>query len=187
MQFTKNAAAVAAMLALCAAPRALSAQAAQTTDRSGGITLQFTVAKWVEVVSDAPSTHNLTEGDQDGVAPGQAIIDTPDGMVTREIRANTTYRLTVQGLTENGEIEFIAGESPPGTGIMLQMQCRISATEMPSSPSEYSDFLCTDSGPMEPTSSSWVTLRAYTEDPSVTENQRAGIYQATVYLQIEAL
>lgn len=187
MPFTKNAAAVAAMLALCAGPSALSAQSAQTTDRSGAITLQFTVAKWVEVVSDAPSTHNLTESDPDGVAPGQGIIDTPDGMVTREIRANTMYRLTVQGMSETGEVEFIAGQAPPGTGIILQMQCRISATEHPAAPSDYSDWLCSNSGPMVPTSSSWVTLRAYTEDPSVTENRRAGLYQATVYLQIEAL
>lgn len=186
MQFTKNAAAVAAMLALCAAPSALNAQFGQTTDRSGAITLQFTVAKWVEVVSDAPSTHDLTEN-TDGVTPGQGIIDTPEGAVTREIRANTMYRLTLQGINDLGEIEFIAGQAPPGTGIILQMQCRISATEHPASPSEYSDWLCSNSGPMVPTSSSWVTLRAYTDDPSVTENRRAGLYQATVYLQIEAL
>ncbi|MDB4950460.1 MAG: hypothetical protein JWM27_3109 [Gemmatimonadetes bacterium] len=187
MRFTKNAAAVAAMLALCAAPTALNAQSAQTTDRSGAITLQFTVAKWVEVVSHAPSTHNLTASQPEGVAPGQGSIDTPDGMVTREIKANTAYRLTLQGLSANGDVEFIAGQAPPGTGIMLKMQCRLSATEHPSAPSEYADWLCSNSGPLVPTNSSWVTLRAYTENASVTANRRAGLYQATVYLQIEAL
>ena len=184
MQFTKTAAAAAAMLALCAAPSVVNAQS-QTTDRSGAITLQFTVAKWVEVVSDAPSTHNLTEGAD--ATPGVGMIDTPDGMVTREIRANTMYRLSVVGVEDNEKVEFIAGYNVPGSGILLDMECKTSDTEMPSSPSEYKRFYCSDSGPMVPTNSTWVTLRAYTEDPAVTENRRAGLYQATVYLQIEAL
>lgn len=185
MQFTKTAAAVAAMFALCGVPSAVEAQSAQTTDRSGAITLQFTVAKWVEVVSDAPSTHNLTEGAE--AIPGAGVIDTPDGMVTREIRANTPYRLSVVGVEEDSKIEFISGGNTPGSGILLDMECKTSATEMPASPTEYQQFHCSDSGPMEPTGSSWVTLRAYTDDPSATENRRAGLYQATVYLQIEAL
>jgi hypothetical protein len=185
MQFTKTAAAVAAMLALGAAPSVVNAQLAQTTDRSGAITLQFTVAKWVEVVSDAPSTHNLTEGAE--ATPGVGMIDTPDGMVTREVRANTMYRLSVVGVAENEKLEFIAGYNVPGSGILLDMECKTSDTEMPASPSEYQRFHCFDSGPMVPTNSTWVTLRAYTEDPAVTENRRAGLYQATVYLQIEAL
>lgn len=185
MSFTKNSAAVAAMLALCVAPAALHAQS-QTSDRSGAITLQFTVAQWVEVISDAPSTHNLTEG-TDGVTPGQGMIDTPDGMVTREVRANTMYRLSVEGVAENSQVEFVAGQNSPGTGILLEMECKTSTTETPASPSEYARFNCFDSGPMVPTNSTWVTLRVFTENPSVTENLRAGLYQATVYLQIEAL
>lgn len=187
MTFTKTAAAVAALLALSGAASGLSAQA-QTSDRSGAMTLQFTIAKWVEIVSDAPSTHNLTEQSPDGgVAPGVGMIDTPDGMVTREIRANTLYRLSVQGLTETGRLEFLAGQSPAGTGILLSLQCKLSPTERPASAADYSEFDCINSGPMVPTSSSWVTLRAFTDDPAVTEDRRAGLYQATVYLQIEAL
>lgn len=188
MHFVQTVAATAALMALCGAPSALHAQFAQTSDRSGAITLQFTVAKWVEVVSDAPSTHNLTENLPDGgVAPGLGEIDTPDGTVTREVRANTPYRLSVQGLNESGELEFVAGQGAPGTGIMLSLQCRLSDTEMPAAASGYEDFDCVNSGPLAPTASSWVTLRAYADDPAVTENRAAGLYQATVYLQIEAL
>lgn len=188
MTFKKLAAVVATAAALGAAP-ALQAQSIpagpQLTDRSGAITMQFSIAKWVEVVSDAPSTHNLTGGSE-GVTPGVGMIDTPDGMVTREIKANTMYRLSVEGVQEGG-LEFVAGQGAPGTGIVLAVECKLSATEQPASPDEYDAFECSNSGPMVPTASSWVTLRAFTENPQVTEGYRAGLYQATVYIQIEAL
>jgi len=183
MQFTKMAA-LAALLTVSAAG-SLAAQA-QTTDRSGAITLQFQIAKYVEIVSHEPSTHDLTSDSPDGVTPGAGLIDTPDGTVTREVRANTMYRLSVVGADELG-VEFLAGYGAPGTGIRLKLQCKSSATEHPASPSDYQNWFCLNSGPMVPTSSSWVTLRAYTEDPSATANMQAGLYQATVYLQIEAI
>lgn len=189
MMFKKLAAFVATAAALGAAP-ALQAQSTipnpQLTDRSGAITMQFSIAKWVEVVSDAPSTHNLT-GNTAGVTPGIGIIDMPDGMVTREIRANTMYRLSVEGVDEGGGLEFVPGQSAPGTGIWLNVECKLSATEMPASPDDYDLFDCFNSGPMVPTASSWVTLRAFSDNPQVTEGYRAGLYQATVYIQIEAL
>lgn len=188
MTFQKLAAVLAATAALTAGPT-LQAQGPalpQLTDRSGAITMQFTIAKWVEIVSDAPSMHNLTGGTA-GIAPGLGMVDTPDGMVTREIKANTMYRLSVEGLTESGELEFLPGGDGPGAGILLVLQCKLSATELPASADEYDEWDCPNSGPMVPTTSAWVTLRAFTESPQATADWRAGLYQATVYLQIEAL
>ena len=36
----------------------------------------------------------------------------------RNVRANTLYRLSVEGLTESGQLEFLSGQGAPGTGIM---------------------------------------------------------------------
>lgn len=175
-----------AVLALSAAAATSSRASAQsqTSDRSGAINVQFTISKWVDILSNTASTYDLTQGLTDGLQPG-AAIGTPDGAVTREVKANTPYRLLVTGLDADGRLTFHG--SAPSSTVTLDFQCQSSADQIPSSASGYSDWSCAGSEQMEPTTSSWVTLRAYSQDPTISAEALAGVYTATVYLQIEAV
>lgn len=162
--------------------------AAQLTDQSGPVTFAVDVARHVEVVSDAPSTHNMTR-DMDwrgGYSPGLAVSTGPTLTVEppiREIRANTPYRVSVVGLRADGKLVFT---SQHGDEMALTTTCDHLASSDPQSRTLATIFDCRGSPVFSAVGTRWVLFHAYTPLRTDTNGARAGVYTATVYIQIDA-
>jgi hypothetical protein len=179
-------------LAGAAAVTAAAPSAAQLADQSGTLTFRLQVAKHVEVVSHEPSSHDLTDvWGPDGMPPGYGAIGTDNLFETsptiREVRANTPFRVTVLGLTADGKLVF---RNARGAELTLATACDMLTSTNPDDRDLLTIFDCVDSPVFlveQPMSSRWVLFHAYTPLRTDTENAAAGVYTATVYIQIDAI
>lgn len=175
-------------LAAAALLGAAAPAAAQLTDQSGPITFTVDVARYVEVVSDAPSTHNMTEWIdwRGGSAPG-LVVSTSSTLQgnppMREIRANTPYRISIVGLRADGKLVFA---NQHGDEMALTTLCDHLTTPDPASRTTATIFDCMGSPVFSAVGSRWVLFHAYTPRRTDTDGARAGVYTATVYIQIDA-
>lgn len=180
---------LAALGAVLLAPTLAFAQE-QTSDQSGAITFLVGVAPWVEVVNHDASLHIMEPWweARGGVIPGYAIstnsIHTTNP-VMREVRANTPYRLSVDGITADSRIVFT---SEHGDELTLTAVCDHLPAPDPEVRTLATIFDCRGSTPFQPsaTGSMWVLFHAYTPLRTDTEGAQAGTYSATIYIQIDA-
>ena len=159
----------------------------QLSDRSGAITFAIGVAPFVEVVNHEPSFHDFTFYAQDGVLPGYAISTSSlftTNPVEREVRANVPYRLSIVGLREDGKLVFRNAE---GDEQALTTACDNLASPDPSTRTLATIFNCQGSTTFAaPSGSRWLLFHAYTPRKEDLNNARAGVYTATIYMQIDA-
>ena len=172
--------------ALLAGSPALAQQ--QLTDRSGAITFAIGVAPFVEVVNHEPSFHDFTFYFRDGVPPGYGAISTSSLFTTnpveREVRANVPYRLSIVGLREDGKLVFRSAE---GDEQALTTACDNLASPDPSTRTLATIFNCQGSMTFAaPSGSRWLLFHAYTPRKEDLNDARAGVYTATIYMQIDA-
>lgn len=176
MKFLRTAALIAALTASVVGTADVSAQS-QTSDQSGAMTLQFTIAKYVEFISHAPSTHNLgTE-----LRPG-ALVAVPDGMVMREFRANTPFSLSVTGITSDGQMAFV---NAAGEQVMLDVACSTWDTSTVQSDLAHEDWDCNGGSLHVGRTTGWASLRLSLS--SVPYGLSAGEYSGVVFFDIEAM
>lgn len=163
-----------------------SAAQAQLTDRSGTITFTLNVARYVEVVDDQPSYHHFTRN-PDGVRPGASAIGTTSILQSnppiREVRANTPYRVSIVGLREDGQLVFT---NQHGDALALTARCDLLQTSDPATRNVSTIFECRGSPVFPAADSRWVLFHAYTPTREDLNDARAGLYQATIYIQIDA-
>jgi hypothetical protein len=161
---------------------------AQLSDRSGAITFAIGVAPFVEVVNHEPSFHDFTFYFRDGVPPGYGAISTGSLFTTnpveREVRANVPYRLSIVGLREDGKLVFRNSE---GDEQALTTACDNLASADPSTRTLATIFNCQGSSTFAaPSGSRWLLFHAYTPRKEDLNGARAGVYTATIYVQIDA-
>ncbi|MDB4950459.1 MAG: hypothetical protein JWM27_3108 [Gemmatimonadetes bacterium] len=161
---------------------------AQLSDRSGAITFSISVAPFVEVVSHETSLHDMTFYFRDGVPPGYGAIGTFNLLSSnppiREVRANVPYRLSIVGLRADGKLVF---RNAAGDEQALTTACDNLASPDPSTRTLATIFNCQGSGTFAaPNGSRWLLFHAYTPRKEDLNNARAGVYTATIYMQIDA-
>lgn len=165
--------------------------AAQLSDQSGPLTLTLQIAKHVEVVSHAPSTHDLlSHWGTEGMPPGFGSFGTGNlhrsNPTIREVRANTPYKVSVVGLTADRKLVF---RNAQGAELRLATECDLLTSSDPATRNVQTVFDCLNS-PVFPAGQSmatrWVLFHAYTALRTDTNNAAAGVYTATVYIQIDA-
>lgn len=159
----------------------------QTSDRSGAISFAFGVAPFVEIVSHDPSLHNFTPLSPDGVTPGRGAIGTFNILQTnppiREVLANTPYRISIDGLRDDGKLVFVNGQ---GDELVLSALCDHLSDPNPSTRTLTTLFNCQGSPVFPAAGRRWVLFHAFTPRKEDTQNAMAGVYTATVYIQIDA-
>lgn len=160
----------------------------QISDRSGAITFGIGIAPFVEVVNHEPSFHDFTFYFRDGVPPGYGAISTGSlhrsNPVMREVRANVPYRLSIVGLREDGKLVF---RNADGDEQALTTACDNLASGDPATRTLATIFNCQGSSTFAaPTGSRWLLFHAYTPLAIDLKDARAGVYTATIYMQIDA-
>ena len=177
------------LAAALAAPAALGAQA-QLSDQSGAITFSISFSPYVEVVSHEPSFHNFTfyADGQGGVRAGSGAIGTFNILSSnppiREVKANTSFRVSIVGLRPDGRLVFTNGT---GDQLALATACDLLTSSDPSTRNLSTIFDCRGSGVYAaPSGSRWVLFHTYTPSKNDLLGAAAGIYTATVYVQIDA-
>jgi hypothetical protein len=177
--------------AAAAALAAVQPLAAQLSDQSGPMTFSLQIAKHVEMVSHAPSAHNLSQAYdwKGGRTPGGVLSTNTlhtSNPTMRQIRANTPFRVSVVGLTADRKLVF---RNARGDELSLTTACDMLTSSDPQTRSLQTVFDCLN-GPVFPVGQSmvtrWVLFHAYTPLAIDTNNAAAGVYTATIYLQIEA-
>lgn len=160
---------------------------AQLSDRSGAISFVVGVAPFVEVVSHEPSFHDLTFWTRDGMPPGYGAISTnslhTSNPVMREVRANVPYRLSIVGLREDGKLVF---RNADGDEQALTTACDHLAAPDPATRTLATIFNCEGSPVFPATGARWLLFHAYTPRKEDLSHARAGVYTATIYMQIDA-
>lgn len=159
----------------------------QTSDRSGAIGFTFGVAPFVEVVSHEPSLHDFTFYAPDGVTPGYGAIGTfnilQNNPPIREVRANTPYRISIDGLREDGKLVFANGQ---GDELALTVACDHLTDPNPATRTLATIFPCQGSPVFPAAGRRWVLFHTYTPRKEDTLHAMAGVYTATIYIQIDA-
>lgn len=161
---------------------------AQISDRSGAITFAVGVAPFVEVVNHEPSFHDMTFYFREGVPPGYGAIGTFNLLGSnppmREVRANVPYRLSIVGLREDGKLVF---RNAAGDEQALTTACDNLASPDPSTRTLATMFNCQESTTFPaPTGSRWLLFHTYTPRKEDLNDAQAGVYTATIYIQIDA-
>ena len=176
---------VGAAVALLGAAGTLSAQE-QLTDRSGAITLQATLAPYVNVLNEAGATFDLTAHLPGGAQPGTAFAR-PGGLVVG-VQANTAYRLSVTGIDAASKVTLRNADDVP---LVVTVSCGMADQAVPPS---WTPFACPSSGSIAPVfdTATSVNLTRYVQlsgaaAGSDTEMKPAGVYTGVVYLQVDAL
>lgn len=180
---------MAALGAVLLAPALAFAQE-QTSDQSGAITFLVGIAPYVEVVNHDASLHILEPAweARGGVIPGYGISSGSihaTNPVMREVRANTPYRLSIDGITPDSRIVFT---SEHGDELTLTAVCDHLRSPDPAIRTLATIFDCRGSTPFQPsaTGSMWLLFHAYTPLRTDTNGAMAGTYTATIYFQIDA-
>jgi hypothetical protein len=164
---------------------------AQLSDQSGPLTFTLQVAKHVEMVSHAPSSHDLLYfWGPAGMPPGYGAFGTSNldesNPTIREVRANTPFRVSVVGLTADRKLVF---RNARGDELRLTTACDMLTSGDPSTRTLQTIFDCLES-PVFPVGAAmetrWILFHAYTPLKSDTNGAAAGVYTATVYIQIDA-
>ena len=159
----------------------------QISDRSGAITFAIGIAPFVEVVNHEPSFHDFTFYFRDGVPPGYGAISTgslhSSNPVMREVRANVPYRLSIVGLRADGKLVF---RNAAGDEQALTTACDHLSAPDPSIRTLATIFNCQGSPVFPATNARWLLFHAYTPLAIDLKHARAGVYTATIYMQIDA-
>lgn len=164
---------------------------AQLSDQSGPLTFSLQMAKHVEMVSHAPSSHDLLYfWGPEGMPPGYGAFGTNNlhrtNPTIRQVRANTPFRVSVVGLTADRKLVF---RNSRGDELSLTTACDMLTSSDPSTRTLQTVFDCLDS-PVFPVGQAmatrWVLFHAYTPLRTDTNDAEAGVYTATVYIQIDA-
>jgi len=102
----------------------------------------------------------------------------------REVKANTAFRVSIVGLRPDGRLVFTNGT---GDQLALATACDLLTSSNPGTRNLSTIFDCRGSGVYAaPSGSRWVLFHTYTPRKEDLLGAPAGVYTATVYVQIDA-
>lgn len=180
--------ALSALVLAAAVPAAASAQQ-QLRVQSQPVNFQLAVSKWVEIVDKSDGTYDIDAPfrlAQGGTPPGYTIFTDQGHPISREVRSNTAYRLSLVGLDATNGVVFTDAS---GHELKLAVTCDLLASNDPTTRNINTIFPCVGSNPFPSTGagSRWVFLWFTTGSSAATNQALAGTYTATVYLQADAV